>query len=1619
MSDFDLLLNVGVNKDYAVKSLVNSFKAAQSQVEKESVTYTLKADEKNFLSQVKSLLASTPDLNKEIKIVLDDSSFKKGLDDVTRYAGKSAKSITSAYKKEFQSEFAKGDSLYLDNILGLSEGQNKSVSKVKKKIQEITDELRKYTDFTESKTGAIKINGIDMSKVSDYKDLERVVSLTKELDAILKQTGTKGDYKVELVDRKQLEDSVKSLQSGYSKAMTQYGDSYKSQLESMKAETSNTFSELSKILENVFVGAIDQILSKAQEGGIGIKSAIESSIEGIGESISSEVQEGAGASKKHLQDLETQLDSIKKKKQELSKGINTKGLYDDVVAAAEKVNAALEKGNAVNKEDAQAYVDAVQKYTANVASTKGNSQWEQIAKDYKSAAIDLKEALGDDFIPLKNMETRLDLLNKANAEEKELQEQITNEKRLIEEANQKREETVQTQEVQKETVEETNSQEVASEAKISIKEEEPLNSINKVKEALQELLESEINIELKASLVSNFIDDIQSQLNSIDPKPTIEVEAKIKPLEDSIDGLSVDQVKDLVNTVGNETSISLDDSISYVEKLKSEIKNIGDLNQFTTAFKSLPEDDSILAEIKRLDGEMDNIISKYPELSKFKTLFNSKNEAENFINSDEWDKFLATLPQAKTYLESIGHTFEETNQTELASANEIKSLEGLRDLIKDIADKVNAKSEAFRNEVTAVEESVSQEESILDRLKGKIDEVTNKLDETIEKLKNPENTEISFNPKPSSDFVSKIQEAIKGQTFEIEVVPKVSGNIISATDDKIDVQSVLDEMDAAVAKTQQLTQEEKEFNNAANKVTKDFINGANVSTKTIHNLREETKNILSSTQRNGLTNSSGLYDIMSQDAGYVTSMYGSSYSEIVKKIRGTKIKYSNADRLEFGDDWGDLSNILGRNLRKGEGIDPEVLLRELAEQYSEISTEGITNTQDALAYLRDYITETPKKYADIYKTAHEKYGAEEEALLNSKLAEVANETVIPTHLLGETQADSLEQLDDYNAKLQAKYDETEQILEEEQKAIEQIMQTEQASSGANYDSEANAARNDAEALKELAEANNLVDEERADDSVNTSIDESVNNIPQETDKLNELKSSAQGASEAKKKFAESNAEVLQSIISSLSALNSEGEGFKNLNTLINKLGNEDKVKPLVNNLKTLRDVLNEDINDNSFINAIKDIASQGADLKEVATVLKATEDEINKAKKATGKTTTSDITTAKKTAQSDIKSLSKRITKLGSQELTDELNQVKTSLMKVGDSADDIEKVAKAIADLTSKTSAAETESKNLGADAKTLINNYKDIATYYNQLKSAKEGSNTAASLQTTIDQLKAENEQLEKNNYTTEQSEKIKRAKASAELAETKALESISEAQKKATEQEEKATAAEKRRQESLEKSRADLLAQISALKQNGKMYSAYGDEIDEMYAKVSDTSSSESAINRVRTRLSELKAEANQTGNTGKSFWQQLTTKFTSLATYLSSFASFYKIVEIIRKAYTNVSELNAQMIELAKVSEQTINQIKGDFSEYADVAKDIGATISDTISATSDWARLGYSVPDAKQLAEVALLYKNVGDGPGVLRKGGAARSSMWEAPLCPRLRPGHSASSRHLYPGLGV
>lgn len=86
-----------------------------------------------------------------------------------------------------------------------------------------------------------------------------------------------------------------------------------------------------------------------------------------------------------------------------------------------------------------------------------------------------------------------------------------------------------------------------------------------------------------------------------------------------------------------------------------------------------------------------------------------------------------------------------------------------------------------------------------------------------------------------------------------------------------------------------------------------------------------------------------------------------------------------------------------------------------------------------------------------------------------------------------------------------------------------------------------------------------------------------------------------------------------------------------------------------------------------------------------------------------------------------------------------------------------------------------------------------------------------------------------------------------------------------------------------------------------------------------------------------------------------------------------------VESVKQMVRGVIDLDTAMTELRKVT----NETEATYSKFLDNAvvraKNVGATLSDVVTATADFARLGYNVSEASNIADAALIYKNVGDG----------------------------------------
>lgn len=151
----------------------------------------------------------------------------------------------------------------------------------------------------------------------------------------------------------------------------------------------------------------------------------------------------------------------------------------------------------------------------------------------------------------------------------------------------------------------------------------------------------------------------------------------------------------------------------------------------------------------------------------------------------------------------------------------------------------------------------------------------------------------------------------------------------------------------------------------------------------------------------------------------------------------------------------------------------------------------------------------------------------------------------------------------------------------------------------------------------------------------------------------------------------------------------------------------------------------------------------------------------------------------------------------------------------------------------------------------------------------------------------------------------------------------------------------------------------------------FNTYGDKI-----KAKDFTQGNS--NQMTKDWSELKKYIQDTGLETDKLSVKLKKLFgTNLASQLASQA-INELRQGLQQVYQNVVDIDSAMTELKKVTDETSGTYSKFLSEAGDRAKAVGSTVSDIVNATADYARLGYSLDDAKTLADVSAVYYNVGD-----------------------------------------
>lgn len=166
---------------------------------------------------------------------------------------------------------------------------------------------------------------------------------------------------------------------------------------------------------------------------------------------------------------------------------------------------------------------------------------------------------------------------------------------------------------------------------------------------------------------------------------------------------------------------------------------------------------------------------------------------------------------------------------------------------------------------------------------------------------------------------------------------------------------------------------------------------------------------------------------------------------------------------------------------------------------------------------------------------------------------------------------------------------------------------------------------------------------------------------------------------------------------------------------------------------------------------------------------------------------------------------------------------------------------------------------------------------------------------------------------------------------------------------------------------------------LSKNSRASKEAKESLNAYYRELSDGRVSVSRLNYIEQELKSVDTTQRSLGKLGKNLKDQFKETGASFTQWLSVSSGIMALVYQLQKMPKEVIAVDSAIVELNKVSNASASDIKKYFDEAAESAKRYGSSVSDMINATADWSRLGYNLPDAKELAEVAILYKNVGDG----------------------------------------
>lgn len=164
------------------------------------------------------------------------------------------------------------------------------------------------------------------------------------------------------------------------------------------------------------------------------------------------------------------------------------------------------------------------------------------------------------------------------------------------------------------------------------------------------------------------------------------------------------------------------------------------------------------------------------------------------------------------------------------------------------------------------------------------------------------------------------------------------------------------------------------------------------------------------------------------------------------------------------------------------------------------------------------------------------------------------------------------------------------------------------------------------------------------------------------------------------------------------------------------------------------------------------------------------------------------------------------------------------------------------------------------------------------------------------------------------------------------------------------------------------------------NGKAMKKWGTEINDIIAKMGDLNVPMPKLesDRLLNDFKKIKNEAIETGNVGMTTAQKFSNAWNKIGGWSLVTGAFTKIAQGGREMYKAVYDIDTAMTNLYKVTDETSQKYNQFLESSSKSAHELGRSISSLVEQTANWAKLGFSLDEAEQLAKISSIYANVGE-----------------------------------------